>query len=344
LATRSTRAEALAEENGDTLGALGELRIVLHQQEELFGAHSAAAYRTLSRIASLAVAAGEPSAAIDAYQQLLPQSIAADDGKVSRGTALVHLHLADAYANAHRYELARHEWNEADGALTAIAGIDDVDARLARSGVAFALTRLGRIDDADPIFAALLARPFTQPMERLLIESRLAALRSAQGRHDEAEAILTGIAAQSPDGSSQRSHALALAELGYARVTAGRFSQALEVLQQGRELLSSQQPNGSPDLADIDVHIARAKLALGDVGEALAAAQRAVAYWQRVDSRNREHAVALLWQSRALAANHDAAGAEQSLAASADIFATATIPGDDAMIQRARALVASAHH
>jgi serine/threonine-protein kinase len=343
LDAQTNYAETLATQ-GDYEFAIREVREVTKRQVDLFGADSSNVAASSARLARLSLFYGDTPAAIDAYRTVLRISLAQSPGKSTQGIGNARLHLGDVLGNARHFGEALAEWRESERIFGELEGRDHLAARVARAHTALALTKLGRLDEADAVFADLARKPFASAREKLSTESELGRLRSAQGRHDEAEALLAPIPAAYENDASPRARALALAELGYARVAAGRNDAALPVLLEARALLVPAQPNGSPDLANMDVYTARARLALGDIGEALTGARRAVDYWQRVDPRNREHAVALLWQARALAAMGDSSRAAQSLDASADIFASAAIPGDGAMVESARALVASAHH
>jgi tetratricopeptide (TPR) repeat protein len=204
------------------------------------------------------------------------------------------------FANAHRYNEALDQWREADRTYSSLVGADSENARMARSGIALALTKLGEFDEADALSAALLEHPFRSAGEEVLIKSRLGVLRSAQGRHEEALALLRE-ASDSLANAPDRLRALALGALGDALLASGKTAESLAVLQPARAQLLSSQPNGSPDLADIAVDIARAQIGLGRGDDAVAAAHEATAFWRRFAPEQRDAGIALLWQARALA-------------------------------------------
>jgi tetratricopeptide (TPR) repeat protein len=324
----------LAEE-GDAGAAMSELDDILRQRRELFGPESASVSGTLASIGALELELGDPAAAADSYREALridemrfgPDSVRA---------AGRHLNLGAVYANAHRYEEALDEWQKAERIYASTTGPDDTGARIAASGIALALTRLGRLDEADRRFDVLLARPSPDRMTESLVKQRLGSLRSAQGRHAEAEHLQRDALASMDKSTTDRPRALALAGLGYAQVEAGHAADGLGTLQQARALLARRQKDGSPDLADIDVHSARGRIALGRFDAAIEDAGNAARFWQRLAPSGRDHGIALLWQARALAGRGDTPAATAALADSTRIIATAGLPDDRAQVERAQ--------
>jgi tetratricopeptide (TPR) repeat protein len=182
---------------------------------------------------------------------------------------------------------------------SSLHGADCEPAHVARAGVGLALTKLGRLDEADAILTPLLKGPVHSSMEEVFIRGRLGQLRSAQGRHEEALAMLRDTPDAFRDKPTPRLRALALSEYGHALLAAGRISEALETVTEARQLLLDSVPKGSPDLADMAVDIAQAQWALGYFREALAAAEDAARFWIRCDRNHRDSAIALLWLARA---------------------------------------------
>ena len=116
-------------------------------------------------------------------------------------------------------------------------------------GVGLALTRLGRLEQAQAIFDSLRAQPFRSSREEAIFKDRLGLLRSAQGGHVEALQLLRDAAGFFAAAPSAWTRALALADLGDALLAAGETQQALVTLQAARTMLLGIQRNGSPDLA-----------------------------------------------------------------------------------------------
>ena len=199
-------------------------------------------------------------------------------------------------------------------------------------GVGFALTRLGRLEQAQAIFDSLRAQPFRSSREEAIFKDRLGLLRSAQGGHVEALQLLRDAAGFFAAAPSAWTRALALAGLGDVLLAADETQQALVTLQAARAMLLGIQRNGSPDLADISADISWARLALGHASEALATAQEAAAFWVRFDPGNRHAAVAHLWHARALAAAGSAPKASAIAKQAAEILGTSDLPPDRALL------------
>jgi serine/threonine-protein kinase len=343
LDAQTTYAFALGDE-GDAEAALTEMKAVLRSQTDMFGTNSSEVASTWRRMGTLQLALGDAASAVASFREVVRVAVAHSAGKPTNDVAVCRLNLGSVYANGHRWEEALAEWREADRIYTTLEGSEYPGARISRSGAALALTKLARLSEADSVFAALIAHPYSNPIEEAFIKGRLGLLRSAQGRHVDAEALLSDTPAFFADNSTVRQRALSLGELGYVRVAADRNAAALEVLNEARELLLKTQRNGSPDLADIDVSSAQALLALGRFDDAAAAIERTVLFWQRFDPDGRDHAVALLWQARVLAAKGDAVQAADVLRQSGDILASAGLPGDKALFERTRSTLALAKH
>jgi tetratricopeptide (TPR) repeat protein len=151
--------------------------------------------------------------------------------------------------------------------------------------MAFALARLGRLDEADALFSSLREHPYRSAVEEALFQERLGILRSAQGRHDEAQALIRSAAEFFANAPSDWSRALVLADLGEVMLAGGKVADSLETLGQARRLLTKVQRDGSPDLAGIQLNMAHAQLALGRTDKGLNLAEDAVAYWSRFAPR-----------------------------------------------------------
>ena len=331
LAVRRTYALALAAES-DPRQALAELKEVRRRQIELLGADHREVATASRALGAVSLMLGDAGAAIENLQEALRISVARSEGKPTAPLAVARLDYGGVLANARRFDHALIEWRGADAVYSAVHGVDSQAARLARSAVALALTRLGRLDEAHAVFVALRARPFSSSYEEAVIKGRLGSLRSEQGRHDEALALLRGAVDFSADAPSEWMRALAFADLGHALRAGGRVEESLKTLEQARSLLLKSQRNGSPDLAEIAVEIAQAQIALGRADDAVAPAQEAVAFWSRFDPNHRNTGIALLWQARAFAATGSAPKAADALRQATVILATAGLPADQALL------------
>src|SRR4029077_5121862 len=153
--------------------------------------------------------------------------------------------------------------------------------------------------------------------------------------HEEAIKLLRG-ASDSLANAPDRLHALALAALGDALLASGKMPESLAVLQPARALLLKSQPNGSPDLADIAVAIARAQIELGRGDDALAAAREATDFWLRFAREQRDAGIALLWQARALAAVGRAPEATAALREATLVLDAHGMSADRALFEQTR--------
>jgi tetratricopeptide (TPR) repeat protein len=344
LEARVIYASALANE-GEIEGAVNELRAVAPQQAKLLGPDHRDLVYTLSTTGLYLMRLGDPIAAAESARDAVRIALAQDADKPTADLGRARYLLGATYWNARRYGQALAEWRQADLDVTAFYGAEHEVARSARSGMAQALTRLGRLDEADAVLAALLARRSSRASDDAVNKGRLGLLRSAQGRHDEAIALLrdtlSGFAG-APSAVLDRNRALSLMELGDVLLAAGRSAEALDALQEARSLLLRSLPNGSPDLAEVSIGIARARIALGNPDAAVAAANEAAAFWQRYDRDQREHGMALLWHARALAAAGDVATATRVLRRARPILESAGIAGDRTRLAQAQRDVSAA--
>jgi serine/threonine-protein kinase len=339
LSARLTYARALADE-GDGATALIEMKAVVRQQAILFGAESNPVVYSLRRIARLALELGDPVEAIDSFREALRITVARSGAKGNADIAVSHIILGSALANAHRYEAALAQFNEAAHVFASMGSSAHPFVGVARSGMGLALTKLGQLSEADSIFAERRKIPFPDRTTEVLANEDIAQLRSAQGRHDEALHLLREAVAFWTR-TSDRLYALALDELGLALVAAGQHDEAIDVLHQARALLRKAQSNGSPDLADIAVGLARAHVALGHSEQAVAAAEEATAFWLRFDPANRDAGIAHLWHARALAATGDAVRAAETARRAAAVLAEKGRPDDRVLLAQVQREIAS---
>jgi eukaryotic-like serine/threonine-protein kinase len=321
-------------DEGDIEAALAELKELLRQRIELLGPEHPSVEDAHAMLAELWLRAGDPLAAVDNDRQHLRIELARNPDRPMQHQANIRAQLATALASARRYDEALAEFRAAEQIYAGLNDAGNPRARLARSAAAMMLTRMARLDEAQAIFTELAVSPSHNSVEAALIDARLGMLRNAQGRHGEAEELLRGAAEAFRDSPTDRYRSLQLLELGRVLVDAGRAAQAIEVLNEARELFAKSQRNGSPDLADIAVNIARAHFALGHAQDALRAAEEAAAFWSRFDSSHPDAGAALLWLARALAATGRDAEAHNALRQAAAILASAGLPGDRALLEQ----------
>ena len=194
LNARSLYAYALALE-GDPQEAVSELKALVQQQVELLGPNHSDVQRTLGRLGNVSLSVGDPLTAVDSFRRALRIELTLSRDWPTADAGRFYLALGRALANARRYEDARRELTKANDILTAELTADHDDTRIGAMVTGFVLTRLGRLADADAMFSRLLARPFSQPQDEAQAKLRLGILRSAQGQHAEAQALLQDSAA-----------------------------------------------------------------------------------------------------------------------------------------------------
>jgi serine/threonine-protein kinase len=336
---QSIYAAALAQE-GDAADALAELKSVLRQQTELLGPDHLDAAATLRFIGQISMLVGDPAYSIESLEEALRICLAQSAGKPTPHVAVTRVQLGMSFANAHRYERARDEWRQGDELYTALAGADVYPARVARAGAALMTAKLGRLEEADAVLSAMLEQRLNNADEEVRIKARVGLLRSAQGRHDEALALLREASDFFADAAPRAGlagnfqHAASLGSLGHALLASGRAAESLEILREARTLYLRNMRNGSPDLADVALDIAQAQLALGRASEAVDPAGEAVAYWSGFDRTQRDTGIALIWHARALAAAGEPTKAADAFGQAQGILASTTLPADRVLLEQ----------
>jgi serine/threonine-protein kinase len=330
---RSLYAYALVLE-GDGQKGVSELKALVQQQIELLGPEHLDVVRTLGRLGNASLSLGDPLTAIDSFRRGLRISLALAGERPSAGSGQFYAVLGRALASARRYEEAEKELSRANEILAARLEPNHEDARMAAAMTGFVLTGAGRLDEADAVFSRLLARPFTQPQEAASTKLRLGVLRSAQGRHSEAQALLREATAFFSTASPATNYAVALAALGAAQIEAGLATDALDTLIQARSLFGKLQPALSPDCAEVLVSLTRAQLAVGRADEAVASADQAATFWRSFDAANRSTAVASLWHARALYAAGHVQQAAETLRQASTMLGRTGLPADRALLKQ----------
>ncbi len=173
---------------------------------------------------------GDPLWAVESPKQKLRIAVAQGAGKPTGATAIARLDLGEMLTNAQRYEEALREWREADSAYSALYGAGSGEPRAARSGAALALTRVGRLAEADAAVAGVLEQPLHSTANEAFVKGRLGLLRSEQGRHKE-------VWARSDPG--HRDGGVALLWLARALAAGGRAPQAADAVRRAREILAA---------------------------------------------------------------------------------------------------------
>jgi tetratricopeptide (TPR) repeat protein len=281
---------------------------------------------------------GDVAGWIDAFRGMLRLQVAASDGRSTDPLANAQYNVGVSLAAARRYDEALVELRQSDATYASLP----VEHRMRSStgsAIAMVLTELERYDEAESIFATLL--PPSTAYDTALVNGRLGMLRSAQGRHAEALALLRGSADYFAAQPLPIRLATVLLRLGAALLADRQSERALEALQQAHTTLAPLHKNGSPDLADILVGLARAHLALGHAEPAARAAQSAVAFWHSFDPISRHAGFAQLWRARSLIATGDTANATGALEQAQTILSKVARPSDRELLERTRTELAA---
>ena len=203
--------------------------------------------------------AGDPPGAIQAFQAAVVaaeptvESSPADLGTEEYG-------LGNALVANHDFEPALAAFEKCARLVRKAGGPDAPIALRALSARALALARLGRLDDADRAFRELESAHW-MARDKAANSGRLSALRSLQGRHDEAVALARVAEAAFAKDPSPMAHAAGARALGMTLLAAGRPSEAIGPLQQAADLFAQRQIMVSPDRAETIAALARARAA-----------------------------------------------------------------------------------
>ncbi|MCW5667960.1 MAG: serine/threonine protein kinase [Piscinibacter sp.] len=267
LDARSVHAMALAGE-GQMAAAAAEQEAVLAQQLQLLGAEHQEVVFTRNQLGLLYRRWGDMAASLRHYDEALRVATVQSGGRPTWDVATVRMSRANTLTAARRFTEALEQWQQAEREVTALLGAASGAARTARAGAAIVLTRLGRLDDAEAAFRTLpaAAPAAAGTLQEAAIRLRLGALRSAQGRHDEALSLIRGAKVwdeRAPPAVRDRERALWSVALGQAQLAGGQPAEALAAFADAQALLAPLQPQGSQELADCAAGIERARRALG---------------------------------------------------------------------------------
>jgi serine/threonine-protein kinase len=320
---------------GEVSEALRQMLAALQQETALVGRDSMQVATAYGLLGDLQLKSGDAVAARESLREKLRIAVVQSAGKPTGAIAAARWSLADILTHAHRYEEAVSEWREAERTYSTLYGTTSDEARAARAGAALALTKIGRLTEAEAALDSVIEQPLHSTTEQAFAKSRLGMLRSAQGRHREAQ-ILLGEAADFSVNTTDWFRAVSLAWFGHVLLVGGQTLESLAQLQQAQALLRHSQPNGSPDLADISIDLSRAQFALGQPDLAQMAAREALTFWERLDPRGRDRGVALLWLARALAAMGQMPQASDALHEARGALGATSLPDDGALLAQAQ--------
>jgi serine/threonine-protein kinase len=257
LHARVLAAQGFIEEAGEVRRGLDELTRAFDEIETLLGASHPRLAPYAKFLGDGRFDAGEYAGAADAYGIALR---IASEGKVggASGLADIHLALADTLAAQGRYDEALAH---GDAARDALAGSPEADASYLReieASRALSLIRLGRVDEADRLLTPLLVQSVAGSRDHMLIQERLASVRSLQGRHEEAIALARASQAEDARDRNKRNRAEVMRVLGSTLLAAGQPKEAIAPLQQALALYRQAQIVATPEQAEVERLIAQA--------------------------------------------------------------------------------------
>ena len=264
LNARLLLARGLTAEGHDAQ-ALAELESVYGDAVRLFGP-------TQPRIEPIAIFlglargdVGDLQGAVNAFRTALAVAEQVQGG-TGGNRGIDHFTLGRALAAQRHDEEALVHLKESVRLLTESVGGAPQTLR-SRSVLASVLTRDGRLDEADRIFADL-SHATWPAAERAQNDGRLSLLRSKQGRHDEAVQLARSAREALQTHPSKIVRGVAAATLGQVLLAAGRADDAAAVLRDAQQLYAEGQTFLTPDRIDVDNALRRATAAAASAARA----------------------------------------------------------------------------
>ena len=247
---------------GEVAQGLKELERAYADSLKLLGAEHPLTVELANLLAGGRLEAGDVSGALAMYQLSLDAALKNPGGLDSMAFGYIHMTLANALVASREREKAIEHYLAAERFFTESAGADAPLTLGVYSSRAYALTSLGRLAEAEQIFAALAAKPLSGTT-KATYESRLAVLRSAQGRHDEAIKLAQAGVEGLSKLPSKTLRAQSLAKQGAVLLAAGRAADAVAPLEQSITLFKEAQLQETPERAETVALLARAKAKAG---------------------------------------------------------------------------------
>ncbi len=231
--------------DGEVAEGLRVLERAASDSRTLLGAENPTAVQMAYMLGGGQLEAGAVKAAVATHQGSLDSALQRPEGLNPLAFASLHLTLANALAAARERERALPHYAEAEKFFSEVDGVDTPSALGARSARALALSQLGRLKEADALFASVPAEKLSGTA-KAMFESRLAQLRSHQGRHAEA----VPLSRSGTDGlrklTSKTTRAQSLSRLGSVLIAAGHSRDAIAPLAEAIALYEMQIEK-SPD-------------------------------------------------------------------------------------------------
>jgi tetratricopeptide (TPR) repeat protein len=243
--------------DGEAAAGLRELEKASADSRTLLGADHIQTVQMTYLLGGGLLEAGEVRKATEACQASLDSALRHPEALNPLAFASMHLTLANALVAARETGRALPHYESAEKFFAEADGADTPSSLGARSARALALTRLGRLREGDALFASI-------PMDALAganmatYESRLAVLRSLQGRHAEAVSLARSGVEGLKKLSSKTLRAQSLARLGAVLLAAKQRAEAVAPLEQAVALFKEVQIEESPDRRDAGTDLRRA--------------------------------------------------------------------------------------
>ncbi len=238
--------------------ALAELEAVYGEAIRLFGQEQPRIEPIANFLGLARADAGDLDGAVSAFRAALAVAERVHGG-TGGNRGIDHFALGRALAAQRHDDEALVHLKESVRLLTESVGGAPQTLR-SRSVLASVLTRDGRLDEADRIFADL-SHATWPAAERAQNDGRLSLLRSEQGRHEEAVRLARSARESLQTHPSKIVRAAAAATLGEVLLAAGRADDAAAALRDAQQLYAEGQMFLTPDRIDVDNALRRATAA-----------------------------------------------------------------------------------
>jgi len=235
--------------DGEVAAGLSELEKASADSRALLGADHPQTVQMVYLLGGGRLEAGEVREAVETYQSSLDSALRHPAALNPLAFASMHLTLASALVAARETGRALPHYVEAEKFFAEVDGADAPSSLGARSARALALTRLGRLREADALFGSIQADSLPAT-SKATYQSRLALLRSLQGKHAEAVTLARAGAEGLKKLASKTLRAQSLARLGAVLLAAKHPADAVAPLEQAIALYAQAQLKESPDRAD----------------------------------------------------------------------------------------------
>ncbi|CAN5134273.1 hypothetical protein BH09PSE6_BH09PSE6_04760 [soil metagenome] len=281
LQLRINYAFSLSDE-GKGSEALAELEAVLVDQIRLLGPDHMQVFYTHLVIGHTLIGLGDPHRANQRYREAV-RIAEHNEGPDGYDVTAARASLGFGLLNARQLPDAEAEMVRAERGFAAIDP-DHPYLRLVHAAQVKALSRMGRLDEAQRVLAALMPLAPNNPREAGSTQAAAGELALARGQFEQAEAAFLRADRLYGEVKAEGNQAIMQAHAGIAQVGAGKTGQALTTLAGAIESMKRREPVTSPDHAIALTALARARLAEGDRAGAVAASREAATFWSGFDA------------------------------------------------------------